>query len=305
MEPWVADYTRRIAPATLRAAGVVGVCRYLARSTSLGKIIGRAEYRELTAAGFDVVLNWEQSATDWLGGAPGAREDATDAVRLARALGYPPGKPIPGSADFDMSRAQWDAGGRAYAVAYRDTLRAGGYGAGVYGPWDVLTWCRDLGGFDLFWQCKSHAFSAGRNAKPHPAAHLLQRLAEVNVGGQSVDRNEIRRPDWAGLSMEDDDMTPDQAKQLADIHFAVTQIPDPANPGTRIPLQTAVGRLLGASPTLSDEQVQAIADQLIASGANGLTPADHAGVVEDLKVALASGHLDVTADAKWSDGPTG
>jgi hypothetical protein len=40
---------------------------------------------------------------------------------------------------------------------------------------------------------------------------------------------------------------------------------------------------------LSDAQVQAIADRLVASSANGLTAADHAAVVEDVKAALRAG----------------
>ena len=56
--------------------------------------------------------------------------------------------------------------------------------------------------------------------------------------------------------------------------------------------------------TLTGAQVQAIADQLVASAANGLTATDHAGVVADVQAALSSGTL--TSSAKWVDGrPTG
>jgi hypothetical protein len=41
--------------------------------------------------------------------------------------------------------------------------------------------------------------------------------------------------------------------------------------------------------TFTDAQIQAIADRLVASNTNGLTPADHAGIVADLKQALTEG----------------
>lgn len=201
MTAWVADYTNRIAPADLKAAGVVGVCRYLADSTSIGKIITKAEYDELRAADLDVILNWEQRADDWLGGAASGARHAASAVRQAKALGYPPGSAIPGSADFDMRLSQWNSAGRAYAVAFRDGIRAGGYVPGVYGPWDVLTWCQQLGGFELFWQCMSTAFSSGRNRNPWPGAHLRQRRY-ATVGGHDVDYNDILRDDWQGDDMD-------------------------------------------------------------------------------------------------------
>lgn len=89
---------------------------------------------------------------------------------------------------------------------------------------------------------------------------------------------------WVGVTPQEDDMDATQAQQLADVHFATTSIPDPINPGKRIPLQTAMSRLLSAAPaTLSDAQIQAIADRLVASSANGLTAADHAGIVADVR----------------------
>jgi hypothetical protein len=54
-------------------------------------------------------------------------------------------------------------------------------------------------------------------------------------------------------------------------------------------IDAGIASLLAAPATLSDAQVQAIADRLVASGANGLTAADHAAVVEDVKAALRAG----------------
>src|SRR5258705_6085761 len=101
----VVDYTVRIAPDALHAAGVAGVCRYIC-PPGLAKLIGLTEYRELVGAGISVTLNWEYDARDWLGGASRGASHGTQAVAAARALGYPAGGVIPGSADFDMTRAE-------------------------------------------------------------------------------------------------------------------------------------------------------------------------------------------------------
>lgn len=198
------DYTTRIDPAALKSAGISDVFRYLAWPYYWGgqthsypnpKIIQKAEYDELVAAGIGVTLNWEYDGRDWLSGASGGAAHAAEAVRQARALGYPAGSTIPGSADLDMTRAQWDAAGKAYGAAYRDGIRAGGYRPGVYGPSDVLAWCRDDLGYDMAWQCMSTSFSGGRNGRDWPGAHLRQ-VGYKTVGGVVGDWNRILVPDW-------------------------------------------------------------------------------------------------------------
>lgn len=176
----------------MRAAGVVGVVRYLSlpQANTAWKRVTQAEYDRLRAAGFDIVLNWEYAANDWLGGAPAGKAHAAEAVKQARALGYPAGCAIPGSADLNMTLTQWNAAGKAYAQTYSAIVRDGGYVAGVYGPWDVLTWCQQLGGFGMFWQSMSTSWSGGRNAQLWPGAHLRQRRSGF-VGGFDVDFNDI------------------------------------------------------------------------------------------------------------------
>lgn len=196
----VLDYTSRIAPSALKAAGVVGVCRYLSpdQPNTRWKVITPAEYQELRGSGINVYLNWEYSATDWLGGSSVGRAHGTAAQIEAHALGYPAGSVILGSADFDMTRSQWLNAGRAYAQGFAAGVRAGGYRPGVYGPWDVLQWVADEHLMDAFWQAgMSTSWSGGRNAAPHPLAHLRQR-GHKTVGGVDTDWNEIRRPLWTG-----------------------------------------------------------------------------------------------------------
>lgn len=211
----------RIDPAALKTAGVTDVCRYLSWPHWWGgmnhaalnpKIIQAPEYRELIAAGIGVTLNWEYDQRDWLTGAAGGKAHGDQAVTMARQLGYPAGRVIIGSADFDMTLEQWTSAGMAYGLTFAASLRAGGYEMGVYGPWDVLGWCATTPGIRprAFWQCMSSGFSAGRNRRLHPAAQLWQRRT-VRVAGIEADQSDIIRPDW-GQHRGASDM--DQSEQV-------------------------------------------------------------------------------------------
>ena len=182
----------------MRAAGVTGVIRYLSWADlrdTLHKVIHQAEFQQLHGAGFDILLNWEYAATDWLGGASAGASHAVEAVRQAQALGYPQGCAIVGSADLNMTAAQWASVGSGYAQAFAAGVRGGGYWPGVYGPWDVLTWCAALGKFAVFWQAgMSTSWSAGRNAQPWPSAEIRQ-VRNGRIAGLDVDFNETE-PDY-------------------------------------------------------------------------------------------------------------
>lgn len=194
----VVDYTKRIAPDALRAADVVGVCRYLSPliDSTAWKRITLDEYRELVNANIKVTLNWEYDARDWLHGRNGGLNDASRACQQAEWLGYPKGRVIVGSADFDMKLSDWNAVGEPYCRAFADTCRTMGYRPGVYGPWDVLQWVRSIGAMDAFWQAgMSTAWSGGRNAKLWPGAQLYQR-GQRSIAGQTVDWNQIIIDDW-------------------------------------------------------------------------------------------------------------
>jgi hypothetical protein len=223
--PIALDYTTRIDPADLVAAGVTDVCRYLSWPYRWGgvthnypnpKIIQQREFDELVAAGLGVTLNWEFDARDWMGGNSDGLAHGAEAARQALELGYPAGCTIAGSADFDMTRAQWLAAGKGYAIGWTSALLVAGYRPGVYGPSDVLGWCADEVPMSLYWQCMSTAYSEGRNAQPWPGAHLRQRTYQT-VGGVRGDRNDILRPSWgqyrktsgpalAALEQEDPEM---------------------------------------------------------------------------------------------------
>lgn len=200
----VIDYAwGRPAPAILQKAGASGVARYLSWLPN-GKVIDREEYSALRGAGLAVILVWEYDARDWAGGNLAADRHAAEAIRQARALGHPPGAGIYGAADWDMTSTQWTSAARSYAETFRNRITAAGYRPGVYGPSDVLGWCKGLG-YALFWQAgMSTAWSGGRNATPWPGAHLRQRYP-IRVDGVACDINDILQADY-GQPEDNDDM---------------------------------------------------------------------------------------------------
>jgi hypothetical protein len=78
-------------PNALRQAGITSVCRYLGYG---GKVIDKAEYDALHAAGISVMLNWETTGKSWREGYNTGVNEGREARRQARALGHPDERPI-------------------------------------------------------------------------------------------------------------------------------------------------------------------------------------------------------------------
>ena len=195
-----ADYTGRISPSALLANKVTGVCRYLSWLPN-PKVIQQEEYNTLVNGGIRVVLNWEYDGLDWLGGASAARSQALEAIRQAKALGYPPGSPIPGSADFDMTHTQWTSVCRDYAMTYGGALVDAGYRPGVYSSYDVLGWCRYETPFDWWtWQSMSTAYSQRRNAMQWDGVNLWQK-SQASIAGVSVDLSTVVT-EWGAMNLD-------------------------------------------------------------------------------------------------------
>lgn len=194
-----ADYTGRIGPTALKSAGITGVCRYLSWLPN-SKVMDSGELWTLLSGDIRVVANWEYDTYDWLGGAYAGRTHGVEAVRQLRAMNYPLGWPVPGSADFDMTRSQWITSGMDYAMSYAGALIEGGYRPGVYGSWDTLTWCHQETPFDWWtWQSMSHAYSGWRNANEWPGVNLRQRPQQTTIAGVVVDISDVIT-DWGNVS---------------------------------------------------------------------------------------------------------
>lgn len=282
------DYTARIDPAALKAAGVTDVLRYISlpQANTAWKRISLGEYQELLAAGVRVTLNFEYAATDWLGGAAAGAAHAAEAVRQAKALGYPTGCTIPGSADFNMSRAQWDAAGHGYAQAFAAGIRAGGYRPGVYGPYNVLTWCRDAAlGFAMFWQAGMSA-AWDNNAGPWPGAHLRQRR-HLAVAGQDTDLNDILITEWGQAG---GDMLADERAALFELRDRARWM-DPRLAATADGSDTykdAAGAVHQAHDVQDRKALLGKLDQMLAAAATGFTDAQAAAMADRIASALAA-----------------
>ncbi len=178
----------RPSPSGLRAQGFQFVSRYLSWLPN-GKIIDIAERDQLLLAGLDISLNWEFAAGDQLKGGTTGAEHAREAVRQAKALGYPPGSTIYYSSDTDVTRAQWDGSVKAYQLAARAVTNGGGYRFGIYGGYNVIKWSFDEGVTQDGWQ--TFAWSGGHWDN---RAHVRQTKNGVIVLGVDCDLDETTGP---------------------------------------------------------------------------------------------------------------
>lgn len=174
-------------PAAIKAAGYMGVIRYL--STDPTKNITAAEAAALHAAGLGILLVWEAGGQNALGGANQGNVDGTQARVEAGALGYPTWCPVFAAVDFDVQPAQYPAVD-AYFAAF---AAAAGHPEGDYGSFALLN---HMAAADhevkFYWQT-----SAWSGTTVSPLAHLYQRLAPtLTVPGAagSYDENVVLKP---------------------------------------------------------------------------------------------------------------
>jgi glycoside hydrolase-like protein len=226
----IADYTYRINPAVLKAAGIAGVVRYLCPLGEPKRIL-RPEADEILGAGLSLTLVYENRADDWLTG--NGATDGLDAVRQARALLYGRNCTILTAADFDQTRDQFLSRGRGYAAAFYRVVHLGGYRMGVYGSSDTLTWCHDDGIMDVGWQAGlSKGWSEGRNASRSAFADLMQDR-QATVGGATVDLSTAYVDDWGQYIMS---LTTDDLGKIRDAvwHLDIDSGPDTVSAGTAL-----------------------------------------------------------------------
>ena len=190
----------------VKAAGYGGVIRYLRKEgSSWVKPITAAELTDMRAHGLAVAVVYQAVSTSRiLSGRPGGRHDAQWAQARARDIGVPDPRCIYFAADRDIvGRAQLDQ-----VLAYLDGAASvlGRDRVGVYGEYDVIS--AALPGHAAYgWQ--TAAWSGGRRSRE---AHLYQRVGQPLVGGIRVDINDVLKPDFGQLDMEDDMQPTDPAK---------------------------------------------------------------------------------------------
>ena len=141
-----ADYvalsaTGLVTIARLKAMECRYAIRYIARRTSIGKIITPKEITDLHNAGIAILLNYEGSTTDYVGGAPAGQANGAWSRQFADSLGYPIGLPLFCSIDTDIYAAN-SGTARAYLRAFM--AAANPYRPAVYGDVDVMREVKDL-----------------------------------------------------------------------------------------------------------------------------------------------------------------
>lgn len=184
------DYTDRIDPAALKAAGCSVVSRYVMPQTPFwAKALRNAEAAELRAAGFPIMCNFESTADRMRGGAAAGTADALQVLQSLAALGVPAGVTVWFSADWDVQPGEVPAV-LAYLQAARAVLKPRGFGTGLYAGLRACSAAANAG--YPIWQ--TAAWSGG---KWDPRAAMRQTGAQRYVGGVQVDVNEII--DLAGL----------------------------------------------------------------------------------------------------------
>jgi hypothetical protein len=180
----------RPTPAELKEVGKRFIIGYVSHDPS--KNLTKANCEDYLAAGIDVGLIWETTATRALSGATGGRADGIEARRQARLLGYPDGKSIGFAVDFQATQTQLTGPVRAYGVAFRQDVGI----SSVYGGKATIKYFVENDLADFFWQ--TYAWStAGTSVlrmqqDPYdigwvPAAHVQQYHNGVNIAGHDTD----------------------------------------------------------------------------------------------------------------------
>jgi hypothetical protein len=197
--------------AALQAAGIEFACRYLSHDT--GKNLSRAEADDLAAHGVWCVVVWESTANRALSGRSGGITDAQTALAQATAYGMPSGRPVYFATDWDVTPAQ-QAAVNAYLDGAGSVLGRGRIG--VYGGYYAVKRALDGGHAALGWQ--TFAWSGGQW---DPRAAIRQGN-QKKINGVSVDLDTALVPDYGQWMPNkipaEDDMTPEQAKQLKELH---------------------------------------------------------------------------------------
>jgi hypothetical protein len=293
------DYTARIDPAALKAAGCSVAFRYTMPQTPFWtKALRNAEAAELLAAGIPIVSNFESTADRMRSGAQGGHDDAVNLLANWAALGAPKGLKGWFSADWDVQPTEV-ATCLAYLAAAAAVL-GGTQFVGVYGGYRMVKAAADAG-YGI-WQ--TTAWSYGQW---DPRAAVRQTGEQKVVGGVSVDVNEILDLGALGAwTTGDNDMTPEEHNMLAAIHQSTAVFSNDQwyVPGGR---EQVVGKHAWRLQSTLDNTnaINAKLDQLlnrpatdVAALAAALSPLLQAGASAEAVAAAVVAHLSVTVGTK-------
>ena len=281
----------------LQKAGKKFACRYLSPDAS--KNITRAEADDLAAHGVWTVVVYESTANRALAGQAAGAADAKTAAAQAAAAGMPAGRPVFFAVDFDATPGQQTA-----INAYLDGAASvlGRDRVGIYGGFYPVK--RALDGGHAKWAWQTIAWSGGQ----WDSRAVIRQGTQAAIGGVSCDLNTAVATDYGQWmpgktpTPVEDDMTPDQAAQLKQLHDALVPYKGWDYKGTGqahdaywYQLDTNAGmRVLAAKVDAQGQTIDKLVST-VATLASGLGNIDPAAIVSELKTAIESiqVHLDV------------
>lgn len=301
------DYAwSRPSPASLKAAKISFVCRYLA--TDRSKALSATETKALAAVGIWLVVVWETSAKRMLAGKAGGVADAKAAAFQSKACGMPGGRPIYFAADWDATEAQQTA-----INAYLDGAASvlGAARVGIYGGYYPVKRALDAGKAAWAWQTR--AWSGGQWDN---RAHIRQG-AYVTIGGVQCDANTSMKPDFGQWmpgktpAVEDDmALSADDIKKVAAAVWDADMIPassvlpnaDYAKGNKLWSAHYALGTVAQTGRSLT-VQVAALSAAVAALAAKVGSGDDTAAIVAAVQQAIADAVVHVQVDVT-GDEPT-
>ena len=183
----------------LKNNGKTFVGRYFA-VVNTWKALTRTEAQSISAANIYIVSIWEDidgedpSYFSYSNG----RSDGKHAFDYAANLNQTANTPVYFAVDFDamlsnkQSILDYFNGVRDGYLQYLHDRHEFGlpeiyYKIGVYGSYDVFTWCKDQGIATYFFQAYAPGWSGGRNANPWSGYHLRQVASNQSLCGINVD----------------------------------------------------------------------------------------------------------------------
>lgn len=181
--------------AAIKGAGKVGVLRYcVGDKAPSGRGITAAEYAAYKAAGLEVALFYEGSASWMLGGYNAGVSAAQNAQANIVSAGMPPTQPVIFAHDTDPDPSQWAAidaclNGAASVIGWPRV--------GAYGGWLLIDYLAGGGTVKLL--CQTSAWEYGRGV--HPAATLYQYQYNQYFAGTNCDLVRVMKEPYGQASL--------------------------------------------------------------------------------------------------------
>ena len=176
----------RPTPASLKAAGAVGVMRYVCKDSS--KVITPAEAKSYLNAGLGLGLVYEDGAMDWSSQAAG-KSKAVTAIPILKSLGWPAGRPVYAAVDMvDLPSSQYETVYQSIHAFCLATMTPDA----AYGPRPFLLYCEEHHGMEWLWEMASSSANTG----PEPTNKRLQQLVGSTGPLFGVDANTVMHNDW-------------------------------------------------------------------------------------------------------------